>query len=230
VVATGTPDGNLTLAIGTGGMSGDQVLDVFVDADNNPTTGSKSGSEYLLEQDVASHTYGFYKWNGSDWVDADAPTARVGADARTVSFMLNVSDLGGTHSFAFYVISVAGTADNPLYDAAPDRGAYEFSLAANGPELRGETVSTTPLAPKAGGTFIVTPTAVALAVDDGQGNTKPGTYRCTARLAGKLLAGHGTGSCTIKLPVKTKGKKLVVVVSSTYEGTTISVPFTYTVR
>ena len=230
VVLSGTADGNLTLAIGTGGMAGDQVIDVFVDADDNSATGSKSGAEYILEQDVATRSYGFYKWNGSDWADADAPTAKVGADALNVTFMLNVSDLGGTRSLAFYLVSIAGTSDNPLLDEAPDRGVYEFSLAANGPELRGETLSTAPLAPKAGGTFVVTPTNVTLAYDDGQGNTAPGRYSCTARLAGKLLAGHGTGGCTVKVPVKTRGKKLVMVVSSTYQGTTIAVPFTYTVH
>jgi hypothetical protein len=231
IVLSGTQDGNLVLTIGTGGMSGDQVIDVFIDADNNPSTGStKSGSEFILEQDVASHSYGFAKWNGSDWADADAPTIRVGADSTNVTFMLNVSDLGGTHSFAFYVVSVGGTTDSPLYDVAPDRGVYEYALSVNGPELRGETVSTAPPAPKAGGTFVITPTNVTLASDDGQGNTTPSKYTCTARLAGSLLTGHGTGGCTVKVPVKTKGKKLVLVVSATYEGTTISVPFTYIVR
>ena len=46
-----------------------------------------------------------------------------GSDALNVTFMLNISDLGGTRSLAFYVVSVAGTSDNPLLDEAPDRAA-----------------------------------------------------------------------------------------------------------
>jgi hypothetical protein len=235
VTIMGTADGNVSVAVMTAGLSSagaDSAVVVYLDTDNNPSTGSKTGADYFLEYDPPTRTYYFAKWNGSDWADEAGPTIRVAADSVSVTFNFNVSDLGGSKLWVFYALAITGTGDSAKYDEAPDEqgGWFVYSLAANGPELRGVSIDAVPTAPHAGGTFAITPTSVSLAVNVGQGVPKPSVYRCTAKLNGKLLAGHGTGGCTLKVPAKTKGKKLVVVVSATYEGSTISLPYTYTVH
>ena len=44
------------------------------------------------------------------------------------------------------------------------------------------------------------------------------TVSCAAKLAGKQLKGSGQGGCSWLLPKKARGKKLVVVVSVSYQG------------
>jgi len=121
-----------------------------------------------------------------------------------------------------------------VFDNAPNEGAFNFSLEANGPQIDSVAVQTTPSAgPKAGKKFIVVPTGLKLP-PDGRTSTfpiLPESYSCTAKLGAKRLAGSGTGQCTITIPKKkARGKKLTVQLTVVYEGTTKVVPLTFTVR
>ena len=46
------------------------------------------------------------------------------------------------------------------------------------------------------------------------------SYRCVARLGGKLLRGTGRGGCTFRVPKNAEGKRLLVTLFVTYKGVT----------
>ena len=57
------------------------------------------------------------------------------------------------------------------------------------------------------------------------------TFRCRATLGGKAVRGTGTGGCSFAIPKTAKGKRLVVTVSATHGGRTLSIaPRTFVVR
>jgi mevalonate kinase len=59
---------------------------------------------------------------------------------------------------------------------------------------------------------------------------RPESYSCRATVKGRRVTGSGIGGCTLRVAKKkTRGKKLTVVVSVTYQGATKSVPFTFVV-
>lgn len=57
------------------------------------------------------------------------------------------------------------------------------------------------------------------------------SYRCVARLGGKLLRGTGRGGCTFRVPKNAKGKRLLVTLFVTYKGVTDEFkPYVFKVR
>jgi hypothetical protein len=151
----------------------------------------------------------------------------------------NRSELGNSPDFNFVVTSFSMT---PVaagiftfgIDSAPDDGAFNYSIEANGPQIDSVDVQSTPsTGPTAGKSFTIVPTALHFPAD---GRTTPATvlpesYSCTAKLGAKKLAGSGTGGCTVKVPKKkARGKKLVVQLTVNYQGATKVVPLSFKVR
>jgi hypothetical protein len=218
--------------------SSQDVLFLDIDADANPATGNvfDGGAEYSFYVDGDS--YDFVRWSGSDWVETANTTVRVTGNSSSNTITVNRSELGNTSDFNFSATAllVALTPDNPQLgvDLAPDDGAYNYSLDANGPQIDSVDVKATPAGgPKAGKRFSVLPTALHLPPD---GRSKPATfsaesYSCTAKLGAKKLAGSGTGGCTFAIPKKNaRGKKLSVQLTVNYEGATKIVPLSYRVH
>jgi hypothetical protein len=58
---------------------------------------------------------------------------------------------------------------------------------------------------------------------------QPDSYACTAKLAGRPIAGRGKGGCTWRLPKRSRGKTLVVSLTVVYEGATKTFSFPYRV-
>ena len=145
---------------------------------------------------------------------------------------VNRSDIGNTSMFNFFAWSVS--VPDKVFDNAPNEGAFNFSLEANGPQIDSVAVQTTPSAgPKAGKKFIIVPTGLKLPPDGRVSTTPilPESYSCTAKLGAKKLAGSGTGHCTVAVPKKkARGKKLTVQLTVVFEGATKVVPLTFTVR
>jgi hypothetical protein len=175
-------------------------------------------------------SYGFQHWDGADWVDTVDSTVRINGDTREIVISVNRSELGNTSSFNFVASTffVLGS----TRDYAPNDGAYNYTLEANGPRMDSVDVRTTPSSgPRAGRRFVLTPTGLKLPPDGRTTATPPApeSYSCAAKLAGRTLAGKGTGRCTFAIPKKARGKRLTVLLTVNYQGATKTFPFTFKV-
>jgi hypothetical protein len=209
------------------------VTFLYIDSDANPATGSLNlnGADYAFGVDSSS--YEFVHWNGSDWVQTPYSTVRVCCvgGGNSMMFSVNRSELGNTSGFNF--LATEWNVDTDASDDAPDDGMYNYSLDAGGPDIQGVTLQTAPSSgPRAGKAFVVTPVGLKLPPNGAIISIapKPESYACKATLKGRPVAGSGTGSCTFRIAKKkTRGKKLNVTVTVTYQGATKSVPFTFVV-
>lgn len=202
-----------------------------IDSDANPLTGdiTDNGADYSFGIDNSSYFFGH--WDGSNWVATPDLSVQVSGGTSQLLISVNRSELGNTSLFNFFVVTF--NAADRAFDGAPDRGAFNYSLDANGPQILSVAVKKTPAAgPKAGKRFVIVPTGLKLP-PDGQltpPTILPASYSCTAKLGAKKLA-SGKGVCSIAIPKKNaKGKKLTVVLTVTYEGATKVVPLTFKVK
>ncbi|MDX6510689.1 MAG: hypothetical protein QOE36_193 [Gaiellaceae bacterium] len=215
----------------TAPAAGNAVVGLALDTDQNPLTGSPDfdGAEFIFFVDNASLSYDFEQWNGSDWGATPYSTVHVTSGTSGVGITVNKSELGNTTGFNLWAISLGadGTSDR---DLAPDTGAWNYSLAAGGPDIRDVRVTTAPArGPVAGHRFTLTPESLQLPAHGGLNEfPKPDSYTCSAKLRGKTIVGTGAGGCTWKLPKKARGL-LVVTLTVGYQGAKKSVPFTYRV-
>jgi hypothetical protein len=214
------------------GSSETNLLSLFIDSDANPQTGSFifDGADYWFGVD--NDSYWFVHWNGVDWVRTSGSTVRVFGGPSELVISVNRSELGNTGDLNF----VASTLDlnNLGSDDAPDDGAFNFSLEANGPQIDTVDVTTVPSAgPKRGKKFTITPAGLHLPPDGRTNGTLPApeSYSCSsAKLGARTLVGSGTGSCTFSIPKKkAKGKRLTLVLTVNYQGTAKPVPLTFKV-
>jgi hypothetical protein len=204
---------------------------LLIDADANPQTGDSDsmGAEYVFGVDDDSYWFG--RWDGSDWVDTSYATVRVTGGSRSLMISVNRSELGNTSELNFWAQAYDET--NKRWDDAPDDGMFNYSLQLQGTHILGALVQTTPVAgPKAGKAFVLLPTALKLPANGGTAllAPKPDRYTCKATLNGRPVAGTGTGGCTWRLPKNARGNVLKVTLAVTYQGTTATFPYTFTVR
>jgi hypothetical protein len=214
-------------------------LYIDIDADANPLSGSQSDNGAEYEFWIDDDSYGFGHWDGAKWTSAPDTTVHVSGDTNELIVSVNRSELGNSADFNFVVTSFSMTHLTPSIitfgiDSAPDDGAFNYSIEANGPQIDSVDVQTTPSAgPRAGKQFTIVPTALHLPPD---GRTTPAavapeSYSCSAKLGAKKLAGSGTGGCTVTVPKKkARGKKLVVQLTVNYQGATKVVPLSFKVK
>jgi hypothetical protein len=209
-----------------------QVTFLAIDSDANPDTGSSgwNGADYAFAVDDSG--YDFVHWNGSDWVEAPSSTVHVCCvhGGSMMTFSVNRSELGNTSELNFEAKAL--NTDTKAMDDAPADGMYNYSLATGGPDIQGVTLLTTPSAgPRAGKPLVVTPVGLKLPPNGELSPVlpHPDSYRCRAMINGRALRGTGTGGCDLHIAKKTRGKKLNVVVTVTYEGATKRAPFTFVI-
>jgi hypothetical protein len=234
VTVTGDkPSGQLVFRISGTNIASSETSPIIleIDSDANPLTGdlTLNGSDY--EFDVDNTSYGFFHWNGSDWVATPDLSVQVLIGTGQILISVNRSELGNTSIFNFFNLSINVT--DLVFDGAPDRGAFNYSFDANGPQIISVDIKKNPAAgPKAGKRFVIVPTGLKLP-PDGQLTPPailPTSYSCTAKLGAKKLA-TGTGVCSIAIPKKkAKGKRLTVQLTVVYQGATKVVPLTFKVR
>jgi hypothetical protein len=233
VMVSSDPSGQILIAVNVDNVGTSGFMFVAIDSDMNTATGSPDagGADYAFMLDTAASTYYFYRWNGSDWDDSVPPsTATVRRTSTTVLFSINRSELGNTNEFNFWVRTATADTSAQLFDTAPDALVWNFSLAAQGPELDGVLYQPIPFVPKHAQQFQVKPMGVKLPPSVmGAIVPQPDSYSCRATLAGKSLTGTGVGGCTWRLPKKSKGKSFVVSLTVTYEGATTTIRQAYTV-
>lgn len=204
---------------------------VGLDSDQSGSTGGPGGADYLLGVDLQAVRLVFAKWNGSEYVDPGTPAlsdAKVIVGNSGVEFLLRPGGLGGSTAFNFVVMAATGTADGAMdFDFAPDDGSWLFEARK---VVTVETVNArfVPAAPRAGRVFKAP--VVRVKLSDGTTILAP-SYRCVARLGGKLLRGTGRGGCTFTLPKNARGKRLLVTLHVTYKGVTDEFdPYVFRVR
>jgi hypothetical protein len=203
---------------------------LLLDTDEDGATGAPDsvGSDYVFVVD--DDGYNFAHWTGAAWDNDTAyATVRVFTSRTHVTISVNRSELGNTKAFNFWVRTRLGDED---MDTAPEESVWNYSLAADGPDVQSVLVATAPSAgPKAGKTFTVTPVSLKLP-PSGEPPLllpRPDSYTCRATLAGRAIAGTGTGGCEWKLPLTARKKSLNVVLTVKYQGATKSITFTYRV-
>lgn len=201
-----------------------------IDSDANPLTGDLTFNGADYEFGVDDNSYYLAHWDGAHWVESPDLSVQVSGNTSQILISVNRSEVGNSTVFNFFALSVNSM--NPGFDIAPDKGAYNYSLEANGPQIISVSVTKTPAAPKAGKRFVITPTGLKLP-PDGQTpppTTLPESYSCTAKLASKKLAGGGTGRCSFAIPKKGRGKRLTVLLTVNYQGAAKVVPFTFKIK
>jgi hypothetical protein len=180
------------------------------DTDRNRATGSE-GAEYLFVVDAAENSFDFAKWNGTDWESAPSDGIQVEYQTGVLVILFNVSHVGGSKHFDFWISTFEGDDIEGDHDFAPDGDAvYTFELTP--PKIVAASARYSSLAPKAGKKFSV---KEILAELDDTSSAKP-AFTCRATLAGKAL--RSVGKCAWAVPRTAKGKKLVVYVTATNAG------------
>lgn len=212
----------------------DSVTELDIDSDANPGTGeaSSGGADYAFQIEPSTHSYGFWHWNGSDWLATPYSTVHITAFGTGFTISVNKSELGGSADFNFGAATFMLRSDGS--DSAPDDGFWNYSLQAHGPDIVSVLVATQPASgPKAGKLFSLTPTGLKLPPDarTNPAAIMPDTYTCAAALGARKLAGSGTGGCTFRVPKKNaRGKRIVIHLTVQYQGATKTVDFPFIVR
>lgn len=108
-------------------------VSVFVDADNDPNTGSPidGGADYVFSYYQSDRTDYFYAWNANaaTWGPADRSTMSAKPDATGVTFSVNRSALGDASHIRVFAKSTGSVSQVGSNDRAPDSGWMAFDLA-----------------------------------------------------------------------------------------------------
>jgi hypothetical protein len=221
------------------------AIGILMDTDQNPNTGGDGGFDSAI---IASSTGTYlYFWVGTGFVPTGAAAATYTNGVLTVSVLasdlISLDVASEPKVFSFGVVTARGPdASNPIADHAPDNGLWSYTLnppptvetptaplpSAKPKPVIGQVssvaVSATP-APKAGKRF-----TAGLRVSLSTGTTVKATkVKCTARLAGKVFKGEGTGSCTFRLPTAAAGKRIVVKATGKYRSAPVTATKTFRV-
>jgi hypothetical protein len=215
---------NLSITIGmhVGNRSGFSPLDwysIAFDVDSNRATGGGSdygveGAEYVV--DVSARGAMLMFWDGAAyelaspqpviptiWIEGYGPALRIARSA-----------LGDPKSFGI----VLRATDGERVDLAPDAGAWTYTVVPL--ELSAGRVA---VRSKRHGATLVAETEIVRS--DFGAPLAEGAVRCSARIAGEKLAGHGRFAhglavCTWHLPKGTHGRRVRGGVGATFQGVT----------
>jgi len=244
--------GMLTIAIRLANVPNftrDALVEILVDADNNPSTGDPDllGTDYAIELFLGEAN--LFKWDGTALTrrqgDPPATTLRYSWINGVVTINISAAELGNTKKlkFALDVITglvvddVTGDIDgtNAKADGTPGGGAgfFAYDVKTVPAKLVAKSVTTTPASPKAGKTFTV---RMAATRSDTGATIVNGTVDCTARAGTKTLKPKsekfvgGQATCVFQAPGTSKGKTIRGTIKITFEGKTLTRPFSAKVR
>jgi probable HAF family extracellular repeat protein len=216
---------------------------VSIDADENRSTGSSSGYEYVLEAGfdnsdsptgAAATTWAIERWTGGNWVEMPlTPTMNFTRSGDALTWVVNRSDLAGTTGFMFFAWSSTWT-EPPFYkgsmiaeDSAPESGTWEFVLTATAPTtpepapiVMRPVISApvaTPQIVTAGKRFTL---AFSVTWDYTGAPLTTGTMVCDPSVAGKViphteLFRNAVARVSLVIPNTANGKQLTVKLTIT---------------
>jgi hypothetical protein len=204
----------LTVTYGNrpGGLNDQDQVQIWLDSDQNASTGDEFGSDYVVALDKRGPAVKHVTPSGLE--DTPASTLSGSADGTTVS--INRSELGNTSKFSFYVVGVT-RADNSR-DDAPDALDRVFLYSLTAPRPTQVVVSFNPKTPKAGARFLAT--VVLVKFEDGS-STVPLSLpiTCKGTLNGKPIGATAKPLlCVWKLPKSAKGKRFSFTITVSNHG------------
>jgi hypothetical protein len=226
----------------------DVDVDIFIDSDNNPATGSTDipGTDYVIQ--LYRGEINLYRWDGTDFTRrfGDPPaTTLVYNWSNGVAISINATELGNTKKFKFLAGVIAGIVFDPVtgepdfgpaaVDFAPDlgRGFYEYEVKIAPARVVFKSLKTAPTSPKAGKTFTV---RMAATRSDTGAAIVNGRVDCTAKAGtrgvqpkSERFAG-GQAVCIFTVPRGTTGKTLRGTITIIFEGKRLTRPFTAKIR
>jgi hypothetical protein len=217
----------------------DMYFLVFIDADNNPSTGDTNsvGAEYAI--DLEPGAVGLFQWNGTTYAPASSQTSLTYAYASTgPTIHVSSAELGKTKALRFGTLAASGFAvdangnpdtTNEHADLAPDpnHGFYSYPVLMK-LVLTVTAFTTSPKPAKAGKTFSV---SLAATENDTKGPVGSGTVTCPATLAGKRavavrhVVANGIATCVWRIPKTAKGRIMRGSITLTLQGAHVTRPF-----
>ena len=231
-------------------LTGLQLLDINIDADNNPSTGDTDpldlGADYAIE--LFQNQVTLFKWDGTTFSRSAAgppeSTLIFSNGTNGLTIKINASELGNAKKINFSVTAVSGVTmdssgnldfSNAKADFAPDlgHGFYAYDVKTAKLKLVAKSFRTSPGAPHAGGSF----TAQLVAARNDTGATiQSGTVRCSARAGGTPIGARvhrisgKVARCTWLIPSSARGKTLHGTIAVSFEGLTVSKSFSLPIR
>jgi hypothetical protein len=231
---------------GRGALTEDMIVELIIDADNNPATGDQDpanvGADYAIELFGGNAT--LFKWDGTTYSrrGADPPQASLVFSGLTIR--INAADLGNTTNLNFNSFVATGvivdrnTGDvdfsKALADFAPDlgHGLWNFRVRVGALRLAVKSFLLAPRRPQAGRTF--TASMVATRSDTGA-TLAGGQVSCAATVAGRRLAARvhsfagNRARCAWQIPASARGQRIRGTVTVAFEGRRVSRSFSATV-
>jgi hypothetical protein len=228
-------------------LTPDMLIAIVLDSDSNTATGDPqgaipgfAGSDYLIQ--LVPGEVDLFKWNGSDYVFAAAPSLIYAYDTTGATIKLNATELGKPKTLSFAEIALSGITNdaqgnsdftNAHRDFSPDPGhgtfTYQVQIKVT---LSVVAFTTSPKPVKAGKPF-----SVGLAVDESDtgGAVAQGTIACVAKIAGKRVQLRtsrlvkGVAVCAWTAPKTAKGKRIQGSITLSTQGAQVSRNFSFKV-
>jgi hypothetical protein len=208
------------------------VLTLFFDTDGNSSTGGNGVEHYLIYGGTGGI---FYRWNGTRFVEADAPSLSVSYGNGTLTLKIAKADLGVVDDFVFYASSEQYNAAGAVIasDNAPNgTGGYDYKLSAPRPlTLRASAPVAVPARPAAGKAFAVrirvTRTDTGAALTSGVATCKVTLGLKPLRAVGSVRTGRAT--CAMGIPRTARGKRLRGTIKVTFRNISVTKSFSYRV-
>ena len=232
-------------------LSGEKIIDVLIDADNNKATGdpdplSGPGADYAIE--LFEQQVNMFQWDGQTYSRSAAGPSEAtliftdSATGPTIS--INKSELGNTTKLSFQATVISGVTTDPSgnldftnahADFAPDlgHGFYPFDVKTAPLKLVATKFKTSPSRPRAGGAFSMSMSAVR---NDTGAAIQSGTVNCAARAGGATLRArthriaNSVATCMWAIPASARGKAFRGSITVVFEGKKVTKTFSSVIR
>jgi hypothetical protein len=226
----------------------DMVVDLLVDTDNNPMTGSpeEGGTDYAIQ--VIRGEIQLYRWDGSQFTrrfgDPSAVTLSFSYQAG-ITIRISQAELGNTRALKFIALVIGGVTfdsmtnapdfTNAIADVAPGGGVglYPFEVRIARPALVVRRLTRTPAAPRAGETFTL---RMVAARSDTNAVIQNGRVTCVGRAGNRRLRVElarvqaGAATCTWLIPANVRGRTFRGSVALAFEGLRASRSYSARIR
>lgn len=206
--------------------SKDGVVSVYIDADNNPTTGSMAdgGADYVFSHYQSDLTYNLYQWdaNLSQWAPvADMSTVSAKHDTTGVTFSVSRAALGNASQIRVFAKTAGAVSQVGSSDRVPNTGWASFDLAPFTLKVAGFHAA------EAGGRLTLT-----MAATQSDNGHYANAVKCALTAAGSTLHprtaaivpsnGVPTGTCVWTIGTTLKGKTLHASITESSEGRSVT--------
>ena len=219
-------------------FSQDMELDVFVDTDNNATTGDAEfvpGADYVIQYYRGEAA--LFKWDGTDFTrsfgNPPAVTLSTSYAGGVATIRISADELGNTKVLRALIFAISGIVVDPVtgaedytnveVDTAPNYGIgfYPFEVKVTPATLVAKRFTAVPARPAAGKPFTL---RLVAARSDTGAVVQNGRVTCVGRIGNARLRATvarvvaGAATCTWNIPATAKGKSFRGSVAIVFEG------------